>query len=63
MLQNWYKLQIKVIEGVDERYSRHPTLPYVSESPHIAGEKDTDIINGYWCFPIFIVQIHLLVYR
>jgi len=31
MLKKWYKLQIKVIEGVDERYSRHPILPYVYE--------------------------------
>lgn len=63
MLQKWYKLQIKVTEGMDDRYSTHPTLPYVPESPHIAGERDTDIINGYWFFPIFIVQIHLLVCR
>jgi len=63
MLQKWCKLQIKVIEGVGERDSRHPTLPYVSEQPHIFGERDADIINGYWCSPTFIVQVHLLVYR
>jgi hypothetical protein len=44
MLQKWYKLQIKVTEGVDEKYSRHPILPYVPELPHIFGERYADIM-------------------